>query len=86
MRVSQLDAVTVARIELIDNLLFDARRRAAYSAVFGQVSGRCIHHAALLLTHSAPIVTIAISMICAPFRALLMEPPGLPLPLAADDF
>jgi hypothetical protein len=29
MRVSQLDAVTVARIELIENLLFDARRRDA---------------------------------------------------------
>jgi hypothetical protein len=85
MRVSQLDAVTVARIELIDILLFDAPRRDAYPAVFGQVSGRCIHHALLPLPEAAPIVPVAISVIRATFRALLMRSPSLTLLLAPDD-
>src|SRR3954465_10068477 len=85
MRVSQLFAVTVARTEFIDNLLFDARRRDAYIAVFGQVAGRCIHHALPLRTEPAPIVSVALSMICATFRALLMNSPGPPLLFVAND-
>src|SRR6188768_2505791 len=85
MRVSRLDAVTVARIELIEILLFNAPGRDAYPAVFGQMSGRCIHHALPLLTSPSSIVSVAIPMICAPLGALLMLSPSLPLPLAPDD-
>jgi len=70
MRVVQLDAVTVARIELIEILLFDARWRETQTASAGQVLGTCIHHAGFnlpLFPTFSPPLPVAISMVFATF-------------------
>ena len=88
MRVVQLEAVTVARIELIENLLFDARWRDAQAAAFGQVLGTCIHHAGFNLPYFSafsPPLPVAISMVLATLQALLMTTSSSTLLLAPND-
>jgi hypothetical protein len=85
----QLDAVTVARIELIEKLLVDARGRDVQAATFGQLLGRCIHHAAAKFPYFAPLppmLAVAISMVRATLRALLMNSPRHTLLLAPSGF
>lgn len=88
MRVVQLDAVTVARIELIENLLFDARWRETQPAIRGQLLGTCIHHAGFSpasFSTLSSVLPIAIPMVLATFRALLMTTTGFALLSTPND-
>jgi hypothetical protein len=73
----QLEAVTVARIELIGNLLVNAGWCETQAACSGQLLGSCIHHAAVIF---APVLmlfsvlAIPISMVVTPLGALLITP------------
>ena len=71
----QLEAVTVARIELIGNLLVDAGWRETQAACFGQLLGSCIHHASLVFSQFGmlfSVFAIPVAMILPPLGTLLI--------------
>jgi hypothetical protein len=84
----QLETVTVARIDLIGNLLVDAGWRETQAARSGQLLGSCIHHASLipsLFLMSFSVLAIPISMVVTPLGALLIAAAGQPLLLSPRD-
>jgi hypothetical protein len=84
----QLETVTVARIELIGNLLVDAGWRETQAARSGQLLGSCIHHASVipsLFLMIFSVLAIPITMVVTPLGALLIAAAGQPLLLSPSD-
>lgn len=66
IRVSDSNALTVARVELTIGLLCSAIGGSARTVGVGQLCGTRIHHATSLRSPSSPVFTVSITMVVRP--------------------